>query len=88
MARERVCKGDQVVRIWKKTLMNEKISLKYRLMIFKNIIISTIVYGSEKFECNESRVRKLKDAIDVAIKCRLKKNNFVRERAYKKLGIK
>ena len=57
IAKERIGKGNQILGLWKKTLANEKIGLKYKSMILKNILIPTITYGQEIYGCNENRVK-------------------------------
>ena len=56
-------------------------------MIIKNIIIPTMMYGSEIYGCNEQRVKKIKSVLDSAITDVIKKKNFVRNRAYTELRI-
>lgn len=50
-----------------KTLANERIALKYKSMIIKNIQASKVIYGQEIYGCNLNKIRKLKRIIDSAV---------------------
>ena len=88
MAKHREANGNRIVGMCKHVLLNDKIALKYKSMIVKNIIVPTITYGGEIFGCNETRVKKLKAVLDSAVACIVKKSNFVRSRVHEEMRVK
>lgn len=88
MAKFRKQKGLEVVAGLSKTLRNQLVPLEYKRMLVNNVVIPTVLYGSEIFGMSEPRIRPLKQVADKAIGLILNSKKFCRVRAYEELDLK
>ena len=88
MAKFRKQKGMEVVIGLSKTLRNQLVPLEYKRMLVNNVIIPTVLYGSEIFGMSETRISPLKQVSDKAIGLILNSKKFCRVRAYEEMDLK
>ena len=69
MSKYRIDNGKKVLLTLSKTLSNNSVPLRYRIMLIKSILIPTLNYGSKVFGMNEQRIGSLKRILDNGLKC-------------------
>ena len=88
MAKFRKQKGLEVVIGLSKTLKNQLVPLEFKRMLVNNVVIPTVLYGSEIFGMSESRIRPLKQVSDMAVGLILNSKKFCRVRTYQEFDLK
>ena len=87
MAKFRLEKGKGVLDGLTPALRNGRLPLEYKVMLIRNILVSSLTYGVEIFGMNQTRVNPLKRVLDNGLKCILRRSNFCRLRAYEELNL-
>ncbi|XP_077301481.1 uncharacterized protein LOC143922090 [Arctopsyche grandis] len=88
MAKFRSLKGVAVSESIRSTLGNVKVPLAYKQILLKNLLQPTLLYGSEIFGMNESRMALLGKIMNNSLKVLTRKHNFCRKRVYEELDLK
>ncbi len=88
MSKFRVAKGVKAAAVIDKMMGNLLVPLEYKKMLLSGFLIPVLMYGSELFGMNESRLTLLKGVLDNSIKRITKKHSYCRVRAYEELDLK
>ena len=88
MARFRCTKGIATANRLTGTISNPKVPLAYKQMLLNSLLMPTLLYGSEIFGMNETRLQNLTRVENNSMKNLVKKHNFCRIRLYRELDIK